>query len=160
MSEEATTTDVLNIPRFAAAAVAGTLGTAVVTGVPTELIANPWFTRMTPVRPLDVVFWVLLAPLTGLLIATYVAGARRAGRDGAAAGTLTVFAIGCPVCNKLVVALAGTSGALTWFAPLQPVLGALAVGLAVWALRVRLGALRPACPAPAPPEGAVAGSAT
>jgi hypothetical protein len=36
-----------------------------------------------------------------------------------------------------VVAL-GTSGALTWFAPVQPYLGLVALGLLAWALRTRL----------------------
>ena len=122
---------------------------AVVTGVPTELIPNPWFTRMTPVRPLDVAFWVILSPLTGVLFATYFSGGRRrAAREGATTGMLSVFAIGCPICNKLVVALLGTSGALTYFAPIQPILGVLAVTLAGWALRVRLREMRQGCVMP------------
>ena len=33
------------------------------------------------------------------------------------------FAVSCPVCNKVVVALLGASGATSTFAPLQPALG-------------------------------------
>ncbi len=33
-----------------------------------------------------------------------------------------VFAIGCPVCNKLVVLALGFSGALAYFEPIQPAL--------------------------------------
>jgi len=39
------------------------------------------------------------------------------------ASVLATFAIGCPICNKLVVALLGVSGALTCWAPLQPLIG-------------------------------------
>jgi hypothetical protein len=46
--------------------------------------------------------------------------------------------VGCPVCNKLVVVLLGSSGALTYFAPVQPLLGLLAVTLSATALAVRL----------------------
>jgi hypothetical protein len=51
------------------------------------------------------------------------------------------LAIGCPVCNKLALLLLGTSGALSIWAPIQPVLGALSLGLlaatVVWRLRLR-----------------------
>lgn len=52
---------------------------------------------------------------------------------------LAWFAVGCPVCNKLALVALGYSGALTWFAPLQPLLAVTAVvltGLAlVWRLK-------------------------
>lgn len=64
-------------------------------------------------------------------------------------GVGTYLAVGCPICNKLVVALLGTSGALTYFAPIQPLLGVGAVALLVFALRRRLLALAEAsCPVP------------
>ena len=55
-------------------------------------------------------------------------------------GPLALFAVGCPVCNKPVLLLAGTSGALGWFAPIQPLLGALAVAAPAAALVLRLRA--------------------
>ena len=53
-------------------------------------------------------------------------------------GLLTFLAVGCPTCNKLVLVALGTSGALSWFAPIQPVLGLAAVALLVVTLRRRL----------------------
>lgn len=51
------------------------------------------------------------------------------------------LAIGCPVCNKLALLLLGTSGALSIWAPIQPVLGAaslaLLTGTVAWRLRLR-----------------------
>ena len=51
------------------------------------------------------------------------------------------LAIGCPVCNKLALLLLGTSGALSIWAPIQPVLGAASLALltatVVWRLRLR-----------------------
>ena len=38
-------------------------------------------------------------------------------------GMLSMFAVGCPACNKIAVILLGTSGALNLWAPVQPVLG-------------------------------------
>lgn len=50
----------------------------------------------------------------------------------------TFFAVGCPVCNKLVLLALGYSGALQYFAPMQPFLAGLAVILLAWALVVRV----------------------
>ncbi|RBM22745.1 hypothetical protein [Streptomyces sp. PT12] len=71
--------------------------------------------------------------------------ARRSSRMGMAGGILAWFAVGCPVCNKLALLALGYSGAITWFAPIQPflALGALILtGVAlVWRLRGQV-----ACP--------------
>jgi hypothetical protein len=51
------------------------------------------------------------------------------------------LAIGCPVCNKLALVLLGTSGALSIWAPIQPILGAVSLALlgatVIWRLRLR-----------------------
>jgi hypothetical protein len=128
--------------RYWAHAAGASVLTALLIGLPTDVLPNPWFTRMTPVGPLDYVFWPLTSLLTGMLLATYVLPAAPAGsggrRAGVGAGVLGWLAIGCPVCNKLVVVLLGSAGAMEYFAPVQPVLGALAVGLAGAALAIRL----------------------
>jgi hypothetical protein len=134
-------------------AVLAALGAALVIGIPTDVIPNPWFGREIGVRPFDVVTLIALSGLTGALVATYtVAGASGAGapRAGIGSGIVGWFAVGCPVCNKLVVALLGASGATSTFAPAQPFLGAAAVLLAGVALTVRVRAIRRgACPLPA-----------
>jgi hypothetical protein len=53
-----------------------------------------------------------------------------------------VFAVGCPDCNKLVVLALAAGGALTYFAPIQPVLGFLSLGLLANAIRMRLAGER------------------
>lgn len=136
---------VLRSKRYVAALVVGTLLAGLLTGLPTDVLPNPWFSRMTPVRTLDVVLWPLLSLALGALVATYALPAScRAGYGlsrGAGGGLMGAFAIGCPVCNKLVVAALGFSGALTYFAPLQPILGAAALALTLFVLRTRLRAL-------------------
>ena len=42
------------------------------------------------------------------------------------------------MCNKLVLIALGYAGALQYFAPLQPLLAATAIGVLVWALVVRV----------------------
>jgi hypothetical protein len=116
--------------------------------IPTRLVPNGFFSRMTPTRPQDYVFLAISASLLGLTLALRSIIPEDA--KVAAGGIGTVFAVGCPVCNKLVVALLGTGGALSIFAPLQPVIGAAAAGLLLLGLRRQLGALdTPLCRVPA-----------
>ena len=129
--------------RYLLVASAASVTVAIVLAMPTAIIDNSFFTRMTPVEPEQYAFWVLTSVLTGALLATYIEPGLRRGLAGQSlgAGLLGVFAIGCPICNKLVVALLGTSGALTYFGPVQPVLGAAAVALAGYGLWLRMRTL-------------------
>ncbi len=132
--------------RWATAVVAAVV-TFFAIGLPTDVIANPVFGR-----PIDVTWWsypvlVATAGLAGLLVATYVRDATvgdeldeldRPGRAGGVGGMLSFFAVGCPTCNKLAVVALGSSGAIDWFAPAQPLLAFASLGLLGWALRARL----------------------
>ncbi len=136
--------------RFWLVAALATVGSLLLLGVPTAVIPNPFFTRMTPTETFNVIVWLASAPLVGLLVATYVHAPGHSmphPRDDAGAGRTTLggvaafFAIGCPICNKLVVAALGVSGALSIFAPFQPLIGAASVALLAatlgWRLRAR-----------------------
>ena len=74
---------------------------------------------------------------------------KRTSRFGIAGGMLAWFAVGCPVCNKFALLALGYSGAITWFAPVQPFLaiGALflTTGALIWRLRGQV-----ACPVSTP----------
>lgn len=126
-------------------------------GVPTGVIETSFYTRMTPVTWWDYPVWATSAVLLGLIAATYVrvpgladGPAPDRSRQALGATILSTFAIGCPICNKLVVALIGVGGTLSYWAPLQPVLGMLSIGLLITGLVVRLrGAV--ACAAPVIP---------
>ena len=77
------------------------------------------------------------------------AEARRSSRIGFAGAMLAWFAVGCPVCNKLALLALGYSGAITWFAPFQPVMAIVALVLTAVALVVRLrGQIECVLPAP------------
>lgn len=141
--------------RWLVAALVG-LGAALVMGVPTGIIETSAYTRMTPVTWWDYPVWATSAALLGLTAATYVrapghAAAQASHRPGLALGAsvLSTFAVGCPVCNKLIVALLGVGGALTYWAPLQPVLGVLSIALLTAGLVVRLRSAT-TCPLPIP----------
>jgi hypothetical protein len=138
-------------PHYLLKLTACSLLVALVIGLPTDVIPTPLFGRMTPVRPADVVLLALTALASGALLATYLRRDRteRLPKAGLGAGALGYLAVGCPVCNKAVVLLLGTSGAVTTFEPLQPLLGALAVALTLVGLHLRIRALRRGCPVPA-----------
>jgi hypothetical protein len=125
---------------------------AAATGLPTDVIPNPIAHRELPPTWWSYPALAVTALLGGMITATYMRS--RTGRDvtarSAGGGLLSLLAIGCPVCNKLVVLLVGTSGALSLWAPLQPLLALASVGLLTWALKARLAAEQ-SCPVPTPP---------
>lgn len=129
--------------RWAVAAGTAAL-TILVIGVPTVLVPNPWFGRDVPVTWWAWPALAVTAVLAGLTTATYVrsplAPSRRdrAGRFGMVGGALSFFAVGCPVCNKLVLLALGTSGALTYFEPVQPFIAAASIAMLAGALMVRV----------------------
>nr|WP_237719962.1 hypothetical protein [Streptomyces xiaopingdaonensis] len=137
-------------PRQWVAAAAAAVAAAVVVGVPTAVIPNAFFGREIPVQWWHYPALALTALLSGLVLGTYLRPGppvAPGGRLGSVGGVLSFFAVGCPVCNKIVLLLLGTGGALSYWAPLQPLLalGSLAL-LAEAALR-RLNA-QAACPTP------------
>jgi hypothetical protein len=121
--------------RFVLAAGAALLA-ALATGIPTDLVDTPLFGRELAVTAWAYPVWIVSSLLVGLLVAAELGGVRPA----AGGGLLALFAVGCPVCNKPALLLLGTAGAVEWFAPLQPILGGLAVVLLVLALAHRLRA--------------------
>ncbi|GAA3388915.1 hypothetical protein [Streptomyces roseoviridis] len=141
-----------------AVAVAVALLAAIMIGVPTGVVPSPLYTRMTPVLWWNYPVWLASSVLEGLLVATYVRVGPRAADERAredrpvtaralGAGLLSAFAVGCPICNKLVVLAIGVSGALSFWAPLQPVLALASMGLLLYALVRRLRTAEN-CPVP------------
>lgn len=126
--------------RWMTAAAAGALW-LLASGIPTGIIETPLYERMTPVLWWNYPFWAVNAGLVGLLSATYLSGASPANRTGgrfAGGGLLSVIAIGCPVCNKLVIMALGAGGAMRrpvstpgCFQPLKIAMSGRIVGNAV-----------------------------
>jgi MFS family permease len=132
------------------AAAAGTAASLLVLGLPTDLVPNPVFGRQIEAPAWSYLALVITSVLAGLLLATYVrdepaapeelpdTSARADQRRFTVGGLLSFLAIGCPTCNKLVVVALGSSGAISWFEPLQPVLAVAGIGLLAYALRRRV----------------------
>ncbi|MCB0968613.1 MAG: hypothetical protein KDB37_17410 [Ilumatobacter sp.] len=136
-------------PRRWLAAAAGAAVTALLIGLPTDLIPNPVFGRQIEAEWWSMPVLVVTSVLAGLLFATYVRNDTsmpdvgddeldRPAKTGGLGGLISFFAVGCPTCNKVVLLALGTTGALDWFAPAQPILAVLSIVLLAWALRARL----------------------
>ena len=145
-------------------AAAGAIVTALAVGIPTDVIPNPIFGRQVDVTWWSVPVLVVTAVLAGLLLATYVRDdgrteltADRPARSGGFGGLLSYFAVGCPVCNKLVVIALGTVGARRWFEPIQPLLALASLVLLALALSARLRGAK-ACPVKLPAAEVAAAS--
>lgn len=137
-----------------------TIGAALFIGLPTRLIPNNFFMRMTPTSPRDYLIWGVTVALFGPTLALstlYPATSLRetwrqigSGDIRAMAGAvLSFFSVGCPVCNKLVVLALGVSGAMSIFDPLRPFLGIAAILTLGLTLYLRLRSLRYGCALPA-----------
>lgn len=127
---------------FVGVSLAAAASYAAAIAIPTAMVANPFFVRMTPPSMWSWLFCIMPALLFGPLAASYVIRLRdpACAVDGKTmgAGVLGYLAVGCPVCNKVVVAVMGISGALTYFQPVQPILGAASVGLLAYGLKLRV----------------------
>ena len=119
------------------------LAVAALVALPTAVIPNPIFGRAIEVTLWSYPVVILSGILGGMLIATYIREPGqeeidKAAKVGTVGGFLAFFAVGCPVCNKLVLLALGASGAMSWFAPVQPFLAVASVIVMAWALHIRL----------------------
>lgn len=124
-------------------AIGSALATFAIIGLPTDVIPNPLFGRAVAVTSWSMNILILSSVLSGLLIATYIKTNNTVTEEtslkiGGIGGFLTFFAVGCPVCNKVALIALGYSGALHYFAPVQPYLAAASILLLGYALRKRL----------------------
>ena len=90
-----------------AAGVGAAVAVAVAAGVPTDVLPNPWFMRMTPAPWWTVPVWALTSVLAGVYVNAALArppACRRRSRGVAGAGaTAAWLAVGCPVCNLSLI---------------------------------------------------------
>ena len=123
---------------------------ALLIAIPADLVDTRLFGRPIEPKAIDYVILAITAGLIGLILAIRTPqgeAAEAQERRTMWGGAVSFLAVGCPVCNQAVVALVGTSGALSWWAPVQPVVGLVAVSLLVYTLRQRLATYQlEACP--------------
>ncbi|PIN81890.1 hypothetical protein COV11_00860 [Candidatus Woesearchaeota archaeon CG10_big_fil_rev_8_21_14_0_10_30_7] len=117
------------------------LGFFLLFGIITSIIPTSLFIRMTRVTLLD---WFFLS-LSSILIGTYVSvhlykkkTTKNCNMIATTGGIGSFFAFACPICNKLLVLLVGTTALMTYFEPYQPILGFASNGLLAGALYWRI----------------------
>ena len=117
--------------------------TYIIIAIPTAIIKNPIFGREVGVTSWSIPVLVITSILSGLLFATYVRNENylpeeRSAKIGSAGAFFSFLAVGCPVCNKIALIALGTSGAMQYFAPVQPYLALFGVIFLLYALQKRL----------------------
>ncbi|WP_232701776.1 hypothetical protein [Halobacterium wangiae] len=99
-------------------------------GTVTGLVPNPLYVRMVPRRPADYLFLTATAAFAvAFVVQRGSTGDATSDRFATGGGVVGLLAFGCPVCNVLLVSLFGSSALMTYFEPLRPVLGVVAVAL-------------------------------
>lgn len=117
--------------------------TALAIGVPTAVLPTPFFGRAVAVTSWSIPVLLATAVLSGLLVATYIRSERGPQEDlslkvGGAGGFFSFIAVGCPVCNKIALLALGSTGAIKFFAPIQPYIAAAGIALLLYAVRKRV----------------------
>jgi hypothetical protein len=131
-----------SIRRWITAAVSAIV-TGLVISIPTAVLENSVFGREIAVTSWSVPVIVITSILSGLLFATYVKNDSANTEDtslkiGTAGAFFSFLAVGCPVCNKIALVALGYSGAMNYFAPVQPFLAFAGVAILTYALIMRL----------------------
>jgi hypothetical protein len=123
------------------------VGSSILTGLfislPTAIIKTPIFGREIETTSWSVPVVIVTSILSGMLFATYIKMEQSIDEDrslkiGGAGAFFAFLAVGCPVCNKLALVALGYSGAIQYFAPVQPYLATAGILLLAYALRKRL----------------------
>ncbi len=148
------------------------LGTLLLIGIPSDIIPTPLFGREVPVRWWEYPVLGATALLTGAWFsigrtedATCAVPEERPAERGTLMSVsvfVAWFSVACPVCNKIVLLILGTSGAMGIWAPAQPYLAVISLvaltAAVVWKWRTKRDGCAPVAPA-APADLAATGPA-
>lgn len=117
--------------------------TALAIGIPTAVFPTPLFGRAVAVTSWSVPVLLATSVLSGLLVATYIRSDHLDANDrtlkvGGVGGFFSFIAVGCPVCNKVALLALGSTGAIKFFAPIQPYIAGVGIALLLYAVRKRV----------------------
>jgi ABC-type sugar transport system permease subunit len=131
-----------SIRRWITAAISA-IATGLVISIPTAVLENSFFGRDIAVTAWSIPVIVITSILSGLLFASYVKNDSANVEDtslkiGTAGAFFSFLAVGCPVCNKIALIALGYSGAMNYFAPVQPFLALAGIAILAYALIMRL----------------------
>lgn len=107
-----------------------------VLSIPTAVIPNRFFIRMTPVFWFDYIFLVINSILIGIYFGITYSSPKPevcvVEKKSIFAQVLSFLGIACPICNKILVFIFGTIFLLTYLEPLRPYLSLLSALLLLW----------------------------
>ncbi len=95
-----------------------TVATAMFAGLGTvaALWENPLFMRMTPTGDFEITVLLLQSALAGLYVCL---PSQCGGRTAGAGGVIGFLGIACPVCNKILMLLFGSTLLLEYYEPVR-----------------------------------------
>lgn len=105
-------------------------------GIPTAVIRNHFYFRMTPAFWFDYVFLVFNGALIGLYFAiTYTSTqpeACKVEKKSIFASLLALFGIACPICNQILLLIFSTTFLLSFLEPIRPYISLTSSILLFW----------------------------
>ena len=116
-------------------------------GTVAALWENPLFMRMTPTGGFEIALLLLLSVLAGVYIG--LPQAECAKRTAGTGGVIGFLGIACPVCNKILMLLFGSTLLLEYYEPARLYLalgGVVLLVSAVWLKLTRRGCVVAALP--------------
>ena len=109
-------------------------------GTVAALWENPLFMRMTPTGGFEIALLLLLSVLAGVYVG--LPQAECAKRTAGTGGVIGFLGIACPVCNKILMLLFGSTLLLEYYEPARLYLalgGVVLLLIAVWLKLTRRG---------------------
>lgn len=111
-------------------------------GIPTAVIRNHFYFRMTPAFWFDYVFLVVNGALIGLYFAiTYTSTqpeACKVEKKSIFASLLALFGIACPICNQILLLIFSTAFLLSFLGPARPFISLTSTLLLIWLVYKKL----------------------
>ena len=112
------------------------LGFLIIFDIATALIPNPIFVRMISSNILDYLFLFSTALLSGMYVA--LPQMCRVDNKAAGGGILGILAFSCPICNKILLLLFGSTVLLTYIEPLRPFIGIISISILLFAINQKI----------------------
>lgn len=110
--------------------------------MPTAVVKNQFFTRMTPVYWFDYLFLVINSVLIGLYYGLVFNNPSQktcqVERKSYLAQGLSFLGIACPICNKILVLFFGVTFLLTFLEPIRPYISLFSTVMLIWLIGRRL----------------------
>ncbi len=106
-------------------------------GMITALVPNPWFVRMIPANNLDYFYLYATSLLVGFYVAIHYYKKKRKNfckKISVTGGVGGFLAFSCPICNKILVLLFGSTLLIRYYDPIRPLLGGLSIILLLLAI--------------------------